>query len=272
MRVVTVVGVLLAAGAGGAATLSAQHAHQLEIGGFGSYTRYDKLFLLDNQVGGGGRLGFFFNETLGLEVDANIAYPFPKAGGPHTQMRFGSVSLVLNSGGQKNILCLLGGYSRLDMGVNPPYNFALHAVNAGLATGSSSAAGWPCAWRRGATTRPRTTRGATRCSGASRSCTCSAPPACPTSSVAVAVVAAAVRAQQRRRRSRRRSAIPSSRRAARSPPRPPPSRRVRGAAHASRSGPATGPTNGIGAHRAASLSSRPTTTATPLSRRSAGIG
>src|SRR5947208_3266647 len=132
MRVVTVVGVLLAAGAGGAATLSAQHAHQLEIGGFGSYTRYYKLVLLDNQVGGGGRLGFFFNETLGLEVDANIAYPFPKAGGPHTQMRFGSVSLVLNSGGQKNILYLLGGYSRLDMGVNPPYNFALHAVNAGL--------------------------------------------------------------------------------------------------------------------------------------------
>ena len=132
MRVVTVVGVLLAAGAGGAATLSAQHAHQLEIGGFGSYTRYDKLFLLDNQVGGGGRIGFFFNESLGLEVDANVAYPFPKAGGAHTQMRFGSVSLVLNSGGQKNILYLMGGYSRLDMGVNPPYNFALHAVNAGL--------------------------------------------------------------------------------------------------------------------------------------------
>src|SRR2546422_4119222 len=129
MRGVTVVGVLLAARA---ATLSAQHAHQLEIGGFGSYTRYDKLFLLDNQGGGGGRLGFFFNESLGLEGDANIAYPFPKAGGPHTQMRFGSVSLVLNSGGQKNILYLLGGYSRLDMGVNPPYNFALHAVHAGL--------------------------------------------------------------------------------------------------------------------------------------------
>src|SRR2546422_8289924 len=84
MRGVNVVGVLLAARA---ATLSAQHAHQLEIGGFGSYTRYDKLFLLDNQVGGGGRLGFFFNESLGLEVDANIAYPFPKAGGPHTDRK-----------------------------------------------------------------------------------------------------------------------------------------------------------------------------------------
>src|SRR5207249_9179557 len=107
MRVVTVVGVLLAAGAGGAATLSAQHAHQLEIGGFGSYTRYDKLFLLGNQVGGGGRLGFFFKETLGLGVDGNIAYPFPKAGGPHTLIRFGSGSRVLNSGGHKKILCYL---------------------------------------------------------------------------------------------------------------------------------------------------------------------
>src|SRR5437773_11353222 len=47
-------------------------------------------------------------------------------------MRFGNASLVLNSGGQKSILYLMGGYSRLDMGVNPPYNFALHAVNAGL--------------------------------------------------------------------------------------------------------------------------------------------
>jgi hypothetical protein len=126
MRVVNLIGVLLA---GGAATLSAQHAHQVEFGAFGSYTRYDRAFGLDNQFGGGGRLGFFLNEYLGLEVDGNVAYPFPKAGGPHTQMRFGSASLVINSGGG---LYLLGGYSRLDMGVNPPYNFALHAMHGGL--------------------------------------------------------------------------------------------------------------------------------------------
>lgn len=129
MRVVTVVGVLLA---GGAATLSAQHAHQVEFGAFGSYTRYDRAFQLDNQVGGGGRLGYFLNDYIGLEVDGNVAYPFPQAGGMHTQMRFGSVSLVINSGGDKNVLYVLGGYSRLDMGVNPPYNFALHAVHGGI--------------------------------------------------------------------------------------------------------------------------------------------
>jgi hypothetical protein len=129
MRVVTVVGVLLAAGAG---ALCAQHAHQLEIGGFASYSRYDRQFGLEKQFGGGGRLGFFFNDYIGLEVDGNVSYPFPYAGGPHTQVRFGSVSLVINSGGERNILYVLGGYSRLDMGVNAPYNFALHAVHGGL--------------------------------------------------------------------------------------------------------------------------------------------
>src|SRR3989475_8662161 len=129
MRAVTVIGVLLAAGAG---TLRAQHAHQLEFGGFGSYNRYDRQFQLDNQLGGGGRLAFYFNDYLGLEVDGNLAYPFPKAGGPHTQVREASASLVINSGGERNVLYVLAGYSRIDMGVNPPYNFALHAAHGAL--------------------------------------------------------------------------------------------------------------------------------------------
>jgi len=129
MRAVTVIGVLLAAGAG---TLRAQHAHQFEIGGFGSYNYYDKQLQLTNVFGGGGRLAFSLNDNLALEVDGNLAYPFPKAGGRHTQVRFGGVSLVINSGGEHNVLYILGGYSRLDMGVNPPYNFAMYAAHAGL--------------------------------------------------------------------------------------------------------------------------------------------
>src|SRR5207245_8816836 len=129
MRAVTVIGVLLAAGAG---TLRAQHAHQLEIGGFGSYSHYDKQFQLDNQFGGGGRLAFYFNDYLGLEVDGNVAYPFPKSGGRHTQVRYGSASLVINGGGSHNVLCFFAGYSPPDRGVNTPYNFALHAANGGL--------------------------------------------------------------------------------------------------------------------------------------------
>ncbi len=129
MRAVTVVGALLA---GGASTLSAQHAHQVELGGFGTYTRYDKAFQLDNQFGGGGRVGFFLSNALGLELDGTLAYPNPTAGGKHTQMRWGSASLVLNSGGDRNILYLLGGYSRMDNGVNAPYNFVLNAAHAGI--------------------------------------------------------------------------------------------------------------------------------------------
>jgi hypothetical protein len=138
MRVVTMIGVLLA---GGVVSLHAQHAHQVEFGAFGSYTRYDRAFQLANQFGGGGRMGYWLNDYIGLEVDANVAYPLPKAGsgilvagvpGLHTQMRFGSVSLVINGGGSGNVLYVLGGYSRLDMGVNPPYNFAVHAMHGGI--------------------------------------------------------------------------------------------------------------------------------------------
>src|SRR5207247_8215984 len=123
MRAVTVIGVRLAAGAG---TLSGQHAHELEIGGFGSYSHYDKQFQLDNQFGGGGRLAFYFNDYLGLEVDGNVAYPFPKSGGRHTQVRYGSASLVINGGGKHNVLYVLEGYSSLELVVNPLFNFAFN--------------------------------------------------------------------------------------------------------------------------------------------------
>src|SRR3989442_15892332 len=38
----------------------------------------------------------------------------------------------MKGGGQAKGLFVGGGYSRLDMGVNPPYNFALHAVHGAL--------------------------------------------------------------------------------------------------------------------------------------------
>ena len=129
MRAVTAVGVLLV---GAASALSGQHAHQLELGGFGTYTWYDKAFQLDNQFGGGGRVGFFLGNALGLELEGTLGYPNPTAGGKHTQMRWGSASLVLNSGGDRNILYLLGGYSRMDNGVNAPYNFVLNGFHAGI--------------------------------------------------------------------------------------------------------------------------------------------
>src|SRR6266516_1013810 len=75
MRVLTGIGLLLAGGIG---SLTAQHRGQVEMGAFGSYTRYDSGFQLDNQFGSGGRLGFFLGDHFSLEVDGNVAQPLSK--------------------------------------------------------------------------------------------------------------------------------------------------------------------------------------------------
>ena len=126
MRALTVVAVLLA---GGASSLCAQHAGDIEIGGYGSYTRYDSRLQLDNQFGTGGRLGCFLGEHFSLEIDGNVSQPLSRYSGVgRTTVAFGSASLVISSGG----LFLLGGYSRLHMGPAAPYASDLNAVHAGL--------------------------------------------------------------------------------------------------------------------------------------------
>src|SRR2546429_500418 len=63
MRTLTTALLALLAGAG-THPLSAQHARQFELGAFGSYTRYDRAFGLDNQLGGGPRLGYPFGRVV----------------------------------------------------------------------------------------------------------------------------------------------------------------------------------------------------------------
>jgi hypothetical protein len=112
-----------------AASLSAQHSGDVEIGGFGSYTRYDSRLQLDNQFGTGGRLGVFLGDHFSLEVDGNVAQPLSRFSGVgRTTAAFGSASLVISSGG----LYILGGYSRLHMGPSAPYSSDLNAVHAAL--------------------------------------------------------------------------------------------------------------------------------------------
>src|SRR2546422_6766745 len=78
MRVVTVIGVLLA---GGAATLTAQHAHQLEFGGFTSWTPDDRAFGLNNtfdswkSLGFGGPVGDLPSDYLRAQGRAHLAPP-----------------------------------------------------------------------------------------------------------------------------------------------------------------------------------------------------
>jgi OprF membrane domain len=126
MRVLTVIGLLLA---GGIRSLSAQHGGQVEIGWFGSYTRYDSGFRLDNQFGSGARLGYFLGDHFSLEVDGNVAQPLSRFSGVgKTNAVFGSASLVVSSGSAY----VLGGYSRLHMGPNAPYSSDLNALHGGL--------------------------------------------------------------------------------------------------------------------------------------------
>src|SRR2546430_15334279 len=97
MRALTVVAVLLASGA---RSLCAQHGGQIETGGFGSYTRYDSRFQLDNQFGVGGWLGYFLGDHFSLEVDGNLAQPRSTFSGVgSTTAAFASASLVMSSGG-----------------------------------------------------------------------------------------------------------------------------------------------------------------------------
>ncbi|PYO36608.1 MAG: hypothetical protein DMD74_03660 [Gemmatimonadetes bacterium] len=115
-----------------AVPLAAQRSHQFEFGAFGSFTRYDRAFNLGNQIGGGGRLGYFFGEHVGVELDAGYQSPSAKTGPGSAQLSFGSASLVLNFGTERNLFYLLGGYSRLDFERSAPYRFTDNAVHGAL--------------------------------------------------------------------------------------------------------------------------------------------
>jgi outer membrane protein OmpA-like peptidoglycan-associated protein len=110
----------------------AQHTHQFEISGFGSYTRYDRAFALEKQIGGGGRLGYFFSRTVGIEFEMGYQQPTPYAGGTNATATLASGSLVLNAGGQRNLFYILGGYTRVEFGDRPGFNFADNAVHGAI--------------------------------------------------------------------------------------------------------------------------------------------
>ncbi|HEX6407751.1 MAG TPA: hypothetical protein VFZ90_11250, partial [Gemmatimonadales bacterium] len=54
----------------GTTVLSGQTPGSFEITGFGRYSFFDDALNLDDQVGGGGSLGFFFLRNLAIEAEA----------------------------------------------------------------------------------------------------------------------------------------------------------------------------------------------------------
>lgn len=129
MRTLVTLGVAFACGI---TSLDAQRAHQFEFGAFGTYTRYDRAFSLDNQIGGGGRLGYFFTDVVGAELEATYQSPNPTVGTASPTLASGSASLVLNFGSASNLFYLLGGYSRLDFEKNAPYRFTDNAIHGAI--------------------------------------------------------------------------------------------------------------------------------------------
>src|ERR1041385_3718437 len=84
-----------------AGRLAAQHAGQVEVGAFGSYTRYDATFGLAYKIGGGVRMGFVLGSSFGVKADALFRpeSPAPPRGGPTSTLEplIGSASLVINA-------------------------------------------------------------------------------------------------------------------------------------------------------------------------------
>src|SRR6266550_3535552 len=108
-----------------------QHTHQFEIGAFASFTRYDRAFSLDNQIGGG-RLGYFFGPVVGVEFDVGYQQPTPTSGGANANLALGGGSLVLNMGNAHNLFYILGGYSRLAFGDRAGYSFTDNGVHGAI--------------------------------------------------------------------------------------------------------------------------------------------
>src|SRR5436305_10908898 len=90
------------------------------------------MFDLDNQVGGGGRLAYFFNNVVSAELDGGYQSLTPRTGGTSPTLAVGTASLVLNFGGARNLFYILGGYSRLDYEQATSYRFTDNAIHGAL--------------------------------------------------------------------------------------------------------------------------------------------
>src|SRR2546428_7944432 len=91
MRVLSMLGTVLACGA---TALSAQRSHRIELGGVGTDTRYDPIFGLERQFGGGGGLGFFFSNNIWVELGGGLTRAVSPARWTNTQGSFRQPSLV----------------------------------------------------------------------------------------------------------------------------------------------------------------------------------
>jgi hypothetical protein len=110
----------------------AQRSDQLELGGYASFTRFDRAFALGNKFGGGARLGYFLTNRVSLEIEGNYAGTTNITSAQPATMQVAAASLVLNYGSGRNMFYILGGYSRLVFGKDPPYHFIDNGLHGGV--------------------------------------------------------------------------------------------------------------------------------------------
>jgi hypothetical protein len=105
-------------------------AEQIELGLFGSFTRYDRSFELENQIGAGVRLGYFLSDRVNIEVEGGFQTPKQKAPGTESStFALGSASLGFNFPAGRHSFYLLGGYTHQQFADFPPYEFSDHSVH-----------------------------------------------------------------------------------------------------------------------------------------------
>jgi hypothetical protein len=115
------------------APAAAQKSQNIEFGGFGSWWRFDRSFLITNAFGGGARIGYNLSDRVALEVTGDYVQTTNLASTQNINVSTISGSLVLNwPMGDRLTLTTSGGYSRMVFGKSAPYDFQQNLVNGGL--------------------------------------------------------------------------------------------------------------------------------------------
>jgi len=116
---------------GCATTLPAQGRHDLAIDVLGGYAKFEPNFSLQNTSSFGARVAFFFSSRVGIAGDILFTNDEKVPGVENATMNpsFASASLLFRLVGP---LYLIGGYSHVDFGDTPPYQFTDNAAHGGL--------------------------------------------------------------------------------------------------------------------------------------------
>ncbi len=116
-----------------ASPAAAQRSQSFELGGYGSYWRFDHLYFLKNSFGGGARIAYAWSDRLSLEVAGGFTKTVDTAASQDVSVSTVSGNLVFNFPmGDRATLFATGGFTRLVFGPDPPYDFTDNMVNGGL--------------------------------------------------------------------------------------------------------------------------------------------